>query len=80
MDVILQVYIPVSVEYNNHTIKAQRSLKYLGLTLDDQLTGEAIVNYIVQKVNGRLKILYRQCIFYKKNLGNPYARALSNVT
>ena len=25
-----------SVEFNGHTIKAQRSMKYLGLTLDDQ--------------------------------------------
>ena len=46
-----------SVECNRHTNDAQRLLKYLGLTLDDQLTGEAIVNYIVQKVNGRLKFL-----------------------
>ena len=35
--------------------KAKRSVKYLGLTLDDQLTWEATVNSIVQKVNGRLK-------------------------
>ena len=32
-----------SIERNGHTIKAQRLEKYLGLTLDDQLTGEAIV-------------------------------------
>ena len=35
-----------SVECNGHTIEAQRSVKYLGLTLDDQLTGEATVNSI----------------------------------
>ena len=49
-----------SIECNGHTIKAQRSVKYLGLSLDYQLTGEAIVNSIMQKVNGRLKFLYRQ--------------------
>ena len=32
-------------------------MKYLGLTLDDQLTGEAIVNSVVENVNGKLKIL-----------------------
>ena len=32
-----------SVECNGHTIKARRSVKYLGLSLDDQLTGEADV-------------------------------------
>ena len=36
-------------------------MKYLGLTLDDKLNGEAIVNYVVQKVSGGLKFLYRQC-------------------
>ena len=38
-----------SNECNGHTIKAQRSVKYLGLNLDDQLTGETIVNSIVKK-------------------------------
>ena len=28
-----------SVKCNGHTIKAQHSVKYLGITLDDQLTG-----------------------------------------
>ena len=65
-----------SVECNCHTIKAQRSVKYLGLTLDDQLTGEAIVNSIVQKVNGRLKFLYRQCNFLEEKLRKSICSAL----
>ena len=65
-----------SVECNGHTIKAQRSVKYLGLTLDDQLTGEAIVNSIVQKVNGRLKFLYRQCNFSEEKLRKSICSAL----
>ena len=65
-----------SVECNGHTIKAQRSVKYLGLTLDDQLTGEAIVNSIVQKVNGRLKYLYRQCNFLGEKLRKSICSAL----
>ena len=43
-------------------------MKYLGLNFDDQLSGEAIVNSIVQKVSGRLKFLYRQCSFLKEKL------------
>ena len=69
-----------SIECNGHTIKAQRSVKYLGLNLDDQLSGEAIVNSIVQKVNGSLKFLYRQCSFLEENIGNQYARHLFNAT
>ena len=44
-----------SVKCNGRTIKAQHSVKYLGLTLDDQLTGEAVVNSIVRKVNSCLE-------------------------
>ena len=51
-----------SIECNGHTIKAQRSVKYLGLSLDYQLTG------VVQNVNGRLKFLYRQCSFLEEKL------------
>ena len=56
-----------SVECNGRTLKAQRSVKYLGLTLDDKLTRYATVNYIVKKVNGRLKFLYRLYNFVQKN-------------
>ena len=67
---------PFSVKFNGHIIKAQRSVKYLGHTLDDKLTGEAIVNSIVQKVNGRLKFLYRQCNFLEEKLRKSICLAL----
>ena len=38
-----------SIECNGHTIKAQCSVKYLGIKLGDQLTGEPIVYSIVKK-------------------------------
>ena len=65
-----------SDECNGHTIKAQRSVKYLGLTLYDQLTGEAIVNFIVPRVNGRLKFLYRQYDFLEEKLRKSICSAL----
>ena len=65
-----------SIECNGHTIKAQHSVKYLGLNLDDQQTGEEIVNNIVQKVNGRLKFLYRQCNFLEEKLRKSICSAL----
>ena len=65
-----------SIECNGHTIKAQRSVKYLGLSLNYQLTWEAIVNSIVQKINGRLKFLYRQCSFLEEKLRKSICSAL----
>jgi len=47
------------VSCNNHTIPAQNCVKYLGLNIDRFLSGETIVNNILQKVNARLKFLYR---------------------
>ena len=48
----LRKIVNFSIDCNGHTIKAQRSIKYLGLNLDYQLTGETIFNSIVHKVNG----------------------------
>ena len=64
------------IECNGHKIKAQNSVKYLGLNLDNQLSGEAIVNNIVQKVNARLKFLYRQCSFLEEKLRKSVCSAL----
>ena len=40
-------------------IKNVKSIKYLGLTLDANLSGESIVSNILKKAGGRLKFLYR---------------------
>ena len=40
-------------------IKNVKSVKYLGLMLDDDLSGESIVYNILKKAGGRLKFLYR---------------------
>lgn len=45
---------------NGHTIESTTSVKYLGLNIDNLLSGELVVNNIISKVNARLKFLYRQ--------------------
>ena len=57
-------------------IKAQNTVRYLGLSLGNQLSGEAIVNNIVEKVNARLKVLYRQCLFLEETLRKSVCSAL----
>ena len=44
-------------------LSPQSLFKYLGLNIDNCLSGESIVNSIVSKVNSRLKFLYRQARF-----------------
>ena len=48
------------VTCNNHIIKAFDHVKYLGVIIDNHLSGELIVDSIVHQVNNRLKFLYRQ--------------------
>ena len=52
-----------SIVCKEHVIKASQQVKYLGLYIDARLCGESIVTSIVQKVNSRLKFLYRQARF-----------------
>ena len=47
------------VKCGNTIIKNVKSVKYLGLTLDDNLSWERIVSNILKKAGGRLKFLYR---------------------
>jgi hypothetical protein len=43
----------------DQVIKRQECVKYLGVQLDKTLSGELIVNSIINKANQRLKFLYR---------------------
>ena len=48
---------------NNNVIKSTDHVKYLGVYIDNSLSGDLIVESVVQKVNSRLKFLYRQARF-----------------
>ena len=65
----------MDIECNGHAINAQNSVRYLGLSLDNQLSGEAIVNN-TQKVNARMKFLNRQCSFMEEKLRQSVCSAL----
>ena len=45
---------------SNFQVSSQKSVKYLGLNIDQSLLGEVIVNNTIKKANSRLKFLYRQ--------------------
>lgn len=58
-----------SIKMGEHNIKAKNSVKYLGLTMDNCLSGDSIVANIVAKTSARLKFCYRH-----KNSLNLHAR------
>ena len=49
-----------NVECLGQTIKGQDSVKYLGVQIDQTVSGEDIANGIIQKANSRMKFMYRQ--------------------
>ena len=55
------------IKCDDHVIDAVKSVKYLGLELDQTLSGESFANKIIKKANGRLKFFYRQgnCLNFK---------------
>ena len=49
------------IQCNGHVIKSQSSIKYLGIDIDQNLSGEKkTANSITKKVNSRLKFMYRK--------------------
>ena len=56
-----------SVKCNGKTINKSSSVKYLGVNLDNTLSGESIASNVIKKASGRLKFLYRHsnCLNFK---------------
>lgn len=65
----LRSLIPVdfAISCNGINIESKSFVKYLGIIIDQFLTGDFIVNSIVKKVNQRLKFLYRnkECLNFQ---------------
>ena len=59
----LKYFLNFTICCNNHVINATEHVKYLGVYIDNSLSGDLIVDSVVQKVNSRLKFLYRQARF-----------------
>ena len=47
------------IYYGDVKIKQYSKVTYLGCELDESLSGEAIALKVINKINGRLKFLYR---------------------
>ena len=71
----LHQYQDFSINCNGTNMKAVQSVKYLGLQIDNMLSGENIVMSIIEKVNARLKFLYR----HKKHLDFKCRQLLSSA-
>lgn len=64
------------ISCNGNTIQSQESINYLGVTLDQYLSGDIMVDSVVKKVNGRLKFLYRHFNYFNQTLRRNLSSAL----
>ena len=51
---------PLNIQYNDIKIKHYSKVTYLGCILDETLSGESMVIYVLNKIDSRLRNLCRQ--------------------
>ena len=53
----------MEISCNNIETEAKPSVKYLGVTLDQDMTGKTMGGNVVRKINSVLRFLYRKSSF-----------------
>ena len=61
----------LDIQYGDVKIKQYPKVTYLGCELEESLSGEAMALKVINKINGRLKFLYR-----KNRYLTPYLKRL----
>ena len=72
----LQKVTDFNISYNGQTIRSQDSINYLGVTIDQSLSGDTMVNLVINKVIGRLKFLYRHSSYLNQTLRKKLCSSL----
>ena len=65
----------LQIKYENIDIKQHSKVTYLGCIFDESMSGESMALKVINKINGRLKFLYRKNRF----LSYPLRRLLCNA-
>ena len=66
---------PLNIHYKKNKIKQYSKVTYLGCILDETLSGESMAIHVINKINSRLRFLYRQ----NRYLSFPVRRLLCNA-
>ena len=68
----------LNAKYKNIKIKQHSQVIYLGCVLDETLSGEPMALKALNKINGKLKFLYRKYKFLTPHYTECYAMLLSS--
>jgi hypothetical protein len=60
----LSVINEMSISCNDVKIEGKKSVKYLGMVIDQDMSGSSMGTSVVQKVNSKIKFLYRNKVFF----------------
>ena len=66
----------LNIKYKNINIKQHSKVTYLGCVLDDTMSGEPMALKVINKINGKLKFLYRKNRFLSPELRRMFCNAL----
>ena len=66
----------LNIRYNHINIKQHLQVKYLGLLLDERMSCEPMALKVINKINGKLKFLYRKKRYLTKELRRMLCNAL----
>ena len=58
----------LNIKYENINVKQHSEVTYLGCVLDETMSGEPVTLKIINKINGKLKFLYRENRFLSTEL------------
>ena len=67
---------PLNIVYGNVKIKQYTKVTYLGCILDESLSGESMALHVLNKINSRLRFLYRQNRFLNMPLRRLLCKAM----
>ena len=65
-----------NIKHGDIKIKQHSKVSYLGCILDENLSGESMANYVLGKINGKLKFLYRKQEYLNYSLRRLLTNAL----
>jgi len=66
----------LNIRYGQQDIEQKQNVKYLGVTLDDRLTGKSKAESVLSKINNKLRFLYRKQKFLDKDIRRLLCNAL----
>ena len=58
----------LNIKYRNQNINQKQNVEYLGVILDNNLTGKSMAESILSKINNKLRFLYRKQKFLEKEI------------